>query len=252
MLYNPVELSVPRDEGARRRMFEFLHDISTWLEVFLQSISDNFWLSLLFIFLVCIGEAVFILGLLVPSLPILLLVGGIIAQGGLPFWPIYFAAVLGAVIGDAISYAVGYWLKDRIKTVWPFTRYVGLIEKGEVFFQRHGGKAIFIGRFITGVKAVIPGVAGMMGMPYRYFTFINVVSAFVWAAAHILPGMLLTAWLDSIGLSLELVIIVGAIVLTAGFLLIHYWKRILLLFAPLMGDFGRSLQARWGKAETPS
>lgn len=231
-------------------MFDFLHQISAWLELFLQGISDNFWLSMFFIFLVCIGEAVFIVGLLVPSMPILLLTGGLIAQGALPFWPVFFAATLGAVIGDAISYAVGFWLKDRIKTVWPFTHYVGLIEKGEYFFAKHGGKAIFIGRFITGVKAVVPGVAGMMGMKYSYFTFINVISAFVWAAAHILPGMLLTAWLDSIGLSLELVIVVGAIVLTVGFLLIHSWKRILLFFAPMMGGFGRSLQARWGKPQT--
>ena len=232
-------------------MFEWLHEFSAYLEAILQGISNNFWLSMLFIFLVCIGEAVFILGLLVPSLPILLLTGGIIAEGSLPFWPIFFAAALGAIIGDAISYYVGWLLKDRIKTVWPFNRYVGIIEKGEVFFARHGGKAIFIGRFITGVKATVPGVAGMMGMNYGYFTLINVISAFVWAAAHILPGMLLTQWLDSIGLSLELVIVVGAIVLTAGFLLIHYWKRIVLLFAPLMGEFGRSLQARWGKSETP-
>jgi len=231
------------------RMFEFIHMISAWLEAVLQGISDNFWLSMLFIFLVCIGEAVFILGLLVPSMPILLLTGGIIAQGGLPFWPIFFAATLGAIIGDAVSYVVGWWLKDKVKTVWPFRNYLPLIEKGETFFANHGGKAIFIGRFITGVKAVIPGVAGMMGMKYSYFTFINVISAFVWAAAHILPGMLLTGWLKSIGLSLELVIVVGALVLTAGFLLIHYWKRILLLLAPYMGSFGRSLQARWGKPE---
>jgi membrane protein DedA with SNARE-associated domain len=230
-------------------MLEWLHEFSAYLEAILQGISDNFWLSMLFIFLVCIGEAVFILGLLVPSLPILLLTGGIIAEGSLPFWPIFFAAALGAIIGDAISYYVGWLLKDRIKTVWPFKRYVGIIEKGEVFFARHGGKAIFIGRFITGVKATVPGVAGMMGMSYGYFTLINVISAFVWAAAHILPGMLLTHWLDSIGLSLELVIVVGAIVLTAGFLVIHYWKRILLFFAPALGGFGRSLQARWGKPQ---
>ena len=62
-------------------MFSFIHDISAWLEAILTAISSNFWLSLLFIFLVCIGEAVFILGLLVPSLPILLLTGGLIAQG---------------------------------------------------------------------------------------------------------------------------------------------------------------------------
>ena len=41
-------------------MFEFIHDISAWLEAILTAISSNFWLSLLFIFLVCIGEAVFI------------------------------------------------------------------------------------------------------------------------------------------------------------------------------------------------
>ena len=230
-------------------MLEFFHNISAWLEMILQGISSNFWLSLLFIFLVCIGEAVFIVGLLVPSLPILLLTGGLIAQGSLPFWPIYFAAVAGAIIGDAISYTVGWALKDRIRTVWPFKNHLTLITKGEEFFARHGGKAIFIGRFITGVKAVIPGVAGMMGMSYRHFSVINVVSAFVWAAVHILPGMLLTGWLKSIGLSLELVIIVGAIVLTVLFLLVHFWKRILLFFAPWRGSFGRSLQARWQKPE---
>ena len=230
-------------------MIEFFHSISTWLELFLQGISDNFWLSLVFIFLVCVGEAVFIVGLLVPSLPILLLTGGLIAQGSLPFWPIYFAAGIGAIIGDAISYTVGWLLKDKIRTVWPFKNHLKLIEQGEVFFARHGGKAIFIGRFITGVKAVIPGVAGMMGMSYRHFSVINVVSAFVWAAVHILPGMLLTGWLKSIGLSLELVIIVGAIVLTVLFLIVHFWKRILLALAPYLGEFGRSLQARWQKPE---
>lgn len=232
-------------------MLELLHTVSTFLETILDSVSNNFWMSVLFIFLVAIGEAVFILGLFVPSTPVLLLVGGIIATGKLPFWPIYLAAVIGAVIGDAISYTVGHWLKDRIRTVWPFRNYLHLIDRGEVFFAKHGGKSVFIGRFIPGVKAVVPGVAGMMGMPYPYFTLINVVSAFAWAAAHILPGMLLTAWLDSIGLSLEIIIIVGTLILAGGFLLIHYWKRILLFFAPWLGGFGRSLEARWRKPDLP-
>lgn len=230
-------------------MFEIFHNISVWLEMFLAGISDNFWLSFWFIFAVAIGEAVFILGLFVPSTPVLLLAGGIIAQGKLPFWEVYFAAVLGAVIGDAISYTVGFWLKDSIKTIWPFRNYLDLIARGEAFFARHGGKSVFIGRFIPGVKAVVPGIAGMFGMQYRKFTLINITSAFAWAAAHILPGMLLSAWLKSIGLSLEMVIIVGALVLTALFLAIHYWKRLLLLAAPFLGDFGRSLQARFGKPQ---
>lgn len=230
-------------------MIEFLHQISAYLEAFLNSVSDNFWLSILFIFLVSIGEAVFILGLFVPSTPVLLLVGGIIATGKLPFWPIYLAAVIGAVIGDAISYTVGHLLKDRIKTIWPFRNYLPLLARGEVFFAKHGGKSVFIGRFIPGVKAVVPGIAGMMGMTYRWFSIINVTSAFVWAAAHILPGMLLTAWLKSIGLSLELVIIVGAVILTVLYLLVHFHRKILLFFAPWLGGFGRSLQLRWQKTD---
>ena len=226
-------------------MLEIFHQIADLISSILISVSSNYWLFVFLVFLVCVGEAVFILGLLVPSLPILLLVGGLITTLHLDFWPIYFAATLGGVVGDAISYWIGHLLRDRIKTIWPFRNYVPLIERGEVFFQRHGGKAIFIGRFITGLKAVVPGIAGMLGMRWAYFTLINVISAFVWSASHILPGMFLTEWLKSIGLSLELVILFGAIILIALALLVHYWKRIILLFTPFLGEFGKSLEARW-------
>ena len=202
-------------------MLDLFHAFSTWLEVFLETIAGNFWLSFWFIFAVAITEAVFILGLFIPSTPILLLAGGLIAQGKLPFWEVYFAAVLGAVIGDAISYSVGYWLKDRIKTIWPFRNYLELIDRGEKFFARHGGKSVFIGRFIPGVKAVVPGVAGMYAMDYRFFSLINVTSAFVWAAAHLLPGMLLSAWLKSMGLSLEWIFLIGALLLVVLFIFVH-------------------------------
>ena len=226
---------------------EIFHAITEWISAVMLGVSSNYWLFVFLVFLVCVGEAVFILGLLVPSLPILLLVGGLITTQDLNFWPIFLAATAGGIVGDAISYWIGYFLKDRIKTTWPFKNYLPLIARGEIFFQRHGGKAIFIGRFITGLKAVVPGIAGMLGMKWGYFTFINTISAFIWAASHILPGMFLTQWLESIGLSLELVIIFGAIILGVVFLLIHYWKRILLFFAPWMGGFGRSVQERWGK-----
>ncbi len=231
---------------------DIFHAITEWISAIMLGVSSNYWLFVFLVFLVCVGEAVFIAGLLVPSLPILLLVGGLIATQNLNFWPIFFAASLGGIVGDAISYWIGHLLKDRIKTVWPFKNYLPLIARGEVFFQRHGGKAIFIGRFITGLKAVVPGIAGMLGMNWGYFTLINTISAFIWAASHILPGMFLTQWLKSIGLSLELVILFGALILGALFLLIHYWKRILLFFAPWMGGFGRSLQQRWAKPEGES
>ncbi|WP_423066538.1 DedA family protein [Devosia sp. CN2-171] len=208
-------------------MLEIFTALTGWLEMLLEQLSGNIWLALLFIFLIAATEAVFILGLFIPSTPVLLLAGGLIADGRLPFWEIYLVAVLGAVVGDAISYTVGYWLKDSIKTVWPFRNYLHLIDRGEAFFARHGGKSVFIGRFIPGVKAVVPGIAGMFGMDYRRFSIINVTSAFVWAAAHILPGMLLSAWLRSMGLSLEWVILIGAAVIVVLLLIAHNWHRLL-------------------------
>lgn len=202
-------------------MFEFFHAISAYLEAFLDTISGNFWLTFWFIFAVAIGEAVFILGLFVPSTPVLLMAGGIIAEGRLPFWEVYFAAVIGAIIGDAISYTIGHFLKDSIKEIWPFRNHKPLIARGEVFFAKHGGKAVFIGRFIPGVKAVVPGVAGMYAMDYRLFSLVNVSSAFVWAAAHLLPGMLLSAWLKSMGLSLEWIFLIGALLLVVLFVFVH-------------------------------
>ena len=225
--------------------------ITDYLHQILDAVAGNLWLSVVFIFLVCIGEAVFILGLAVPSLPILVLTGGLIAQGKLPFWPIYLAAVAGAVVGDAISYWIGHLFKDSIKTIWPFRNYLPLIARGEEYFHKQGALAIFVGRFITGVKAVIPGVAGMLGMPWVRFSAINIISSFIWAAAHILPGMLLIGWLESMGLSLEMVLIVGALVLLVAVILLHYWKRIVLLFTPFLGEFGRSLEARWRKPKPP-
>ena len=236
------------------RMLDIFHQLSELIGSILTSVSSNYWLFVFLVFLVCVGEAVFILGLLVPSLPILLLVGGLITTQNLNFWPIFFAASLGGLVGDAISYWIGFLLKDRIRTIWPFKNYLNLIEQGETFFRRHGGKAIFVGRFITGLKAVVPGIAGMLGMRWSYFTLINTISAFVWAASHILPGYFAYDWLDSMGLSPELVMLLAATGLGLGFVLIHYWKSIVLLFTPFLGEFGKSLEARWRKPkpETPA
>lgn len=234
-------------------MLDILHTITDFISHTMESVASNYWLFVFLVFLVCVGEAVFILGLLVPSLPILLLVGLIISRQNLNFWPIFLAATAGGIVGDAISYWIGYWLKDRIRTIWPFKNYLPLIARGEDFFKNHGGKAIFIGRFITGLKAVVPGIAGMLGMNWGYFTFINTISAFVWAASHILPGMFAYDWLESMGVNPELVMILAATLLGVTFILLHYWKRIVLLVTPFLGSFGKSIEGRLRKpdADTP-
>lgn len=152
-------------------------------------IGDHPLAALAIVFLISAGEALFVIGLFVPSTVVLVGAGTLVGMGKLPFVPIYVAASLGAVAGDAASYWIGHRYKEHIRQIWPFSRYTLLLDKGEAFFARHGGKSVFIGRFIPGVKSVVPGVAGIVGMSPWRFSIINVVSAFAWAASHILPGM---------------------------------------------------------------
>lgn len=195
--------------------------LSEGLDSALTGLAGDLWLSVGLIGLVALGEAVLVVGLFVPSTPVLLLAGGLVADGRLPFLPVYAAAVSGAVIGDAVSYWLGFALKDRIMELWPLRRYPQHVARGEAFFERHGGKSVFIGRFVPGIKTLIPGIAGLAGMDWRRFTIVNVVSALAWAAAHIVPGMLLVSWLESMGLDPETTIVVSGAAIVAGAVLVH-------------------------------
>lgn len=147
-------------------------------------------LSIAIVFVIAMAEALIVIGMFVPSTAVLIGAGALIGLGKLSFWPILIAAAVGAIVGDAISYWLGRHYGEHLKVMWPFRNYPRLISRGEEFFRSHGMKSIAIGRFIPGVKAIVPGVAGMMQMDRTRFTIMNAGSGIVWAAAHIVPGML--------------------------------------------------------------
>jgi membrane protein DedA with SNARE-associated domain len=159
------------------------------IDTLIAMIADHPALALATAFLVAAGEAVLFLGLFVPSTIVLVAIGGLIGLGKLPFWPIFIATALGAVAGDQFSYWIGYLYKSRIPSLSTAERYQRLLAAGQQFFARHGGKSVAIGRFIPGIKSVVPAIAGMTGMPLVRFTALNVVSACAWAAAHLVPGL---------------------------------------------------------------
>ena len=103
----------------------------------------------------------------------------------------FIATAVGAIVGDQISYWAGRLFGERLKTMWPLNRYPQLVAKGEDFVREHGGKSIAIGRFVPGVKSVVPGIVGMFNMNQMFFIFVNVTSGTFWAAAHVFPGILI-------------------------------------------------------------
>jgi membrane protein DedA with SNARE-associated domain/membrane-associated phospholipid phosphatase len=163
--------------------------VTAYLQHLLDFIGLHPNLAIAAAFLVSACEALPIIGLFSPSTVVLVGIGGLVGLGKVSFWPAFIATILGATIGDATSYWAGRIYKERFAEIWPFTRYRGLWTAGQRHFDRHGGKSIVIGRFVPGIKPVVSGVAGMMGMGVFRFTILNLLSAIAWAAVHILPGV---------------------------------------------------------------
>lgn len=146
-----------------------------------------------FVFLVAFSESLAVIGLFMPGVVLMFAIGTLVALGSIDFWSTFWLAVAGAVAGDGLSFWLGHYFKDRLRTIWPFSRYPALFEKGEGFFHRHGGKSILFGRFVGPVRPIIPATAGMLGMPGWKFLGVNVLSALAWAPAYLLPGMVFGA-----------------------------------------------------------
>ncbi|WP_303720816.1 bifunctional DedA family/phosphatase PAP2 family protein [Malonomonas rubra] len=145
----------------------------------------------LMIFLISLSESLALVGLLVPGTAMMIGIGALAGSGALSLSITLLAAMAGAIAGDGISYWLGRHYHQEIKTLWPFRTHPQLIFRGEEFFNRHGGKSIFLGRFVGPVRPVIPVIAGMLDMPARHFLGVNVLSAVGWSFAYLLPGALL-------------------------------------------------------------
>jgi len=138
------------------------------------------------VFLISMGESLVIVGYIVPGAVLLFGIGTLIALGTLDIWSMLIWAAVGAAIGDGFSFWLGYHFQDRLRAMWPFRVRPQWLERGEGFFQRHGGKSVVIGRFVGPVRPIIPVVAGMLRMSPVKFVVIDLLSSAGWAPAYIL------------------------------------------------------------------
>lgn len=158
---------------------------------FLNWIHNNpHWAGFL-TFLIAFFESLAVVGLLLPGTVVMTAIGMLIGTGILPFGSIMVWAVLGAIGGDVLSFWLGTYYKEQIRDIWPFRKHPHLLKKGEIFFQTHGGKGVFLGRFVGPVRPILPLIAGMMSMPVMRFVSVDIISGILWAPLYLLPGILL-------------------------------------------------------------
>ena len=142
-----------------------------------------------FIFLIVFAETGLVVTPILPGDSLLFAAGALCGAGLLN--PAIMAAVLlaGAILGDAVNYSVGRSLGPRVFSAHDQgSRLHRLLnrehlEKAHAFFEKHGGKAIVIARFVPIVRTFVPFVAGAGYMTYTSFAFYNVAGAVLWVAS---------------------------------------------------------------------
>jgi membrane protein DedA with SNARE-associated domain/membrane-associated phospholipid phosphatase len=141
--------------------------------------------------LLAAAESAAFVGLAIPGETAMLL-GGVLAFQGRVSLPVMMAAgAIGAVVGDSIGYEFGRRFGAPLQHS-RLGRRVGdkRWAKGQAFLRARGGRAVFLGRFVGVLRALVPALAGMSGMPYRTFLPWNLAGGVIWAPGFVLLGYL--------------------------------------------------------------
>jgi membrane protein DedA with SNARE-associated domain len=131
-------------------------------------------------------------GIPVPGETVLLFAGFLAYHGKIDLFPSILVAIAGATLGDSMGFLIGHFggrpFVDRFIRRFPVIR--KSFDHSQTLFLKYGQWAVFIGRFITGLRMFAGIIAGLFRMPYRRFLFFNFTGATVWAIAIIYVGFL--------------------------------------------------------------
>lgn len=199
-----------------------------WIESATAWIANNPIAAGAVVFLIAFCDALVIVGIVVPALPLLFAVGALVGLGHISGPYALACATLGAFIGDGLSYWVGHRWGPQLRSRWPFSRYPQWLDRGEALFRRHGSMSIVIARFVGAVRPFVPAIAGMLHMPLRRYALPSLGACLVWSLAFLAPGWVLGKSYDAVAAVADrLALVLAAFVITIGLvwaIVLYTWR----------------------------
>jgi len=169
---------------------ELHFDITKWVET----------LGYVGILLIIFLETGIFLGFFLPGDSLLFAAGLLASQNIFDVWLLIPLMIITACAGYFLAYwfgeKLGSWLLRRNDSFIFKKKY--LIQAGK-FYEKHGGKALVLGRLVPILRTFVPIVAGMAKMQYRTYALFNILGAFVWAGGVTLLGYYLGSLVPGIG-----------------------------------------------------
>lgn len=188
-------------------------DLVLRLDVHLAALvqSHGAWVYAI-LFAIIFAETGLVVTPFLPGDSLLFVAGAVAALGGLDVHLLAATLAAAAILGNTVNYAVGRWLGRRFFTDrgarWLNPAY---LERTHAFYERHGGWAVVLSRFVPIVRTYVPFVAGLAAMTYARFTVNNVAGAVLWVGSLAYAGYFFgnIAWVKA-NLSLIIVAIIVA------------------------------------------
>jgi len=141
------------------------------------------------LFAIIFSETGFVVTPFLPGDSLLFVAGAIAAGGALDVHVLFPLLALAAILGNTLNFELGRWIGPRLfrqgRSRWLDPRHV---ETAHAFYERHGGKAVLISRFLPIVRTYVPFVAGMAAMRARTYTAYNVAGGFLWVGSLLYAG----------------------------------------------------------------
>lgn len=167
------------------------------MEAWLQHlITQSLAWSLLAVGLITFFESLALVGLLLPGTVLMASFGALIGSGQIGLYTAWLAGTIGCLVGDWISYLIGWQFKGPLHR-WSFIKkHQGLMDKTEHALHQHSMFTIIVGRFVGPTRPLIPLVAGMLELPVRKFIPPNIIGCVLWPPLYLLPGILAGVAID--------------------------------------------------------
>jgi membrane protein DedA with SNARE-associated domain len=137
--------------------------------------------------LVFTEDALFV-GFVVPG-ETAAVIGGVLAhRGTVSIWGLAAVVVGAAIAGDSVGFEVGRHFGDRLLNVRPLRRHRARIDDARALIRRRGAEAVFLGRFVSFFRALMPPLAAIAKIPYGRFLTFNALGGLVWGVGFTLLG----------------------------------------------------------------
>lgn len=168
---------------------------TTW-EALLEFVRNNEALIEIIVFLLGFAESLVFVSFFVPASVLFLAIAALQSASEAPIMPLVIAGTIGALVGDLVSYAIGWRVRHNVDRVWPFNRNPQLLFRTRKMFERQGALAIVVSKFVGPLRPIVPFVGGAMHMPLLTFTIASAVSSLAWSIVFLAPTYYGVSWLQ--------------------------------------------------------